>query len=205
MQNEGRQIRWFTGSQYNMVRALERMSDKIEERGGFVSRPNEELEIRTRGYDEQINDLENRVHFWEKTKEERGDDYLNGSVPKAIEYSKKRLADVKEKDENAPRVVTKLVSCICDVGITFDLDGFTYVFYADSNPFFPDMFVKHPVGAISKFYFDKVESGDKDWLLNGMFEPVASYEVIDLCAEKLLEFLEKQKSSKPCDFMVTTA
>ena len=92
-------------------------------------------------------------------------------------------------------IPTTFVSCICDLWIRFELDGFRYYFDVDHNPFFPDSFIKEPANGVGKYYGENVEAGDKDWLWDELFRPVAEEETIEKCADVLLDFLEKQKVS----------
>ena len=100
--------------------------------------------------------------------------------------------------DDIPAVTTNFVSLIADLWIRFELNGYRYYFEVDNNPFFPDGYIKTPVGWDGKSYIDKIESGEKSWLYDDMFRFAAKEEVIDLSAAALLNQLEAAQNS--CKF-----
>ena len=91
---------------------------------------------------------------------------------------------------DVPAVTTRFVSLTSDLWIRFELDGFRYYFQVDDNPFFPDGYTKVPEDWKGKGYLDSIESGDKNWLTNGMFRTAVSETEIRHAADALLKYLE---------------
>ena len=92
--------------------------------------------------------------------------------------------------DDVPPVATKFVSLIADLWIRFELDGYRYYFEVENNPYMPDGYIKTPVGWDGKSYIDKIKSGEKNWLYDGLFRFAAKEEMIDMSAAALLNQLQ---------------
>lgn len=96
----------------------------------------------------------------------------------------------REVRSDVPAVTTRFVSLTSDLWIRFELDGFRYYFQVDDNPFFPDGYTKVPKDWNGRGYLDSIESGDKNWLTDGMFRTAVSETEIRHAADALLKYLE---------------
>ena len=86
----------------------------------------------------------------------------------------------------APIIKTNFVSNIGDLWIRFELDGYRYYFQSESNPYFPDGFIKKPVDWTGEAFLDKIESADKSWMTDDMFSDSADDNAIEDSAKRLL-------------------
>ena len=96
--------------------------------------------------------------------------------------------------DDIPAVTTKFVSLVSDLWIRFELNGFRYYFEVSDNPYFPDGYIKTPVGWDGETYIDKIE--EKLWMLDGIFGKAADEDTIERSAVILLDQLEDAHDSR---------
>lgn len=188
---------WLNAVPYNMTRVLNRLADMVEQRGGTVNRNGEEKLIHTRGYVEHIRERQNQI--------EAGQFALRVDAAHDREKTEKRIAELeKEKSElmqaeqDAPVVKTNFVGFSFGMGIHFELDGYSYSFYCDSNPYLDDHYSKIPIAKDleQQYCSDAVEAFAKCWMLDELFRPVAEDDTIEKSAAILLDYLVGRPESK---------
>lgn len=177
---------WFSSVNYNLVRVLNRLAEIVEEDGGTVIYHDKEKLIHTRGFVEPIEKLRELKEATRKMLEMTLEDGPYISRMEAMNRIDKELSALLEEEKRAPVIRSKLVSTYgIGMWIDFEVGGFQYHFGPDDNPFFPDSVLKIPVGAKEEYYRDEIESGDKPWLIDNLFEPVAMDESIEKAARIL--------------------
>ena len=186
---------WFQSTKYNMVRVINALADLVEAKGGTVERQKEERLIHTRGYAEEIDSL--------KTRYERVRRAMIGMHPgdpaydtraKALEEIRKKLSDTEEMENNSPVITTYFCGIIPDAWIDFTLDGYGYYFAPDSNPYFPDKYIKRPLGKDERgYYLEEIEAENKCYMPDSMFTPVAPEDEIKAAAKELLAYLTSRE------------
>ena len=189
-----RKDRYFTASEYNMTRVVNRLAELVESAGGTVDRHTEERLIHTRGYDEKIDCAKRNIERIDFMSQMGAGDKQHAE--KAIETLKSELSELQGLKESAPIVKTNFVSLTSDLWIKFELDGCHYYIQFDNNPFFPDGWYKIPVADKDNrnaYYMDEIDGGDKEYYTNDMFAPVAKEETIEKAAEWIFDFMKNQK------------
>lgn len=111
----------------------------------------------------------------------------------AKKHSDELLIHLRGRDgvvlDTSPVVKTNFVSNFGDLWIRFELDGYRYYFQSESNPYFPDGFIKKPVDWTGEAFLDKIESADKSWMTDEMFSDSADDNAIEDSAKRLLKQL----------------
>ena len=177
---------WFSSVNYNLVRVLNRLAEIVEEDGGTVIYHDKEKLIHTRGFVEPIEKLRDLKEATRKMLEMTLEDGPYISRMEAMNRIDKELSALLEEEKRAPVIRSKLVSPYgIGMWINFEIGGFQYHFGPDDNPFFPDGVSKIPVEAKGRYYRDVIESGNKPWLIDDLFKPVATDESIESAARTL--------------------
>lgn len=186
--------RYFAPAKYNMVRVINVLATLVERHGGKVKRTNETLHIHTRGYDAKILDLQRIYDSLSNRLEPH--DLTEGEAEKkrkTLENISRKITDIENMKKMAPVIETSFISLISDLWIRFELNGCTYYFEVDDNPFFPDKFLKGKTGESIKRYMEEIECDKKTYYLNGIFEPVAEEKTILIAASDLYTLLTEME------------
>ncbi len=188
---------WLNAVPYNMTRVLNRLADMVEQRGGTVNRNGLEKLIHTRGYSTRIQKCQNLIEagrFALKTSQTLDRD----KTEKRIAELEKEKSELMQAEQDAPVVKTNFVGFSFGMAIHFELDGYRYSFYCDSNPYLDDSYSKIPIAKDleQQYCSDAVEAFAKCWMLDELFRPVAEDDTIEKSAAILLDYLVGRPESK---------
>lgn len=187
--------RYFPAVEFNAVRMINRLAELVREAGGRAEGHSEALYVHTRGYDERIGALRDRVAgakmYLKVCRPEKKD-----TAKEALDAFEAELCAVEGRKAKSPVVATQFVSLISDLWIRFSLDGYDYSFETEGNPFFPDEWTKVPSGGEGQCYRSEIEAGDKFYYPDDMFAPVAEEATVEKAAQDLLAFLRGQKAGR---------
>lgn len=174
---------WLASSEFNRARMIEALADLILSKGGKVKFTGEGVEIKTRGYNKEIDDLEKCIERYEK----RGIDTTK---------VKEKLKNVKETKAKAPIIQSRFMTKFgfSALSISFVIDDVYYHFEDDDNPFFNALLTKVKINDgkyYGEYYSGLITVEEKSYLYDDMWKGSASDEVILAAARELLTILDK--------------
>ena len=192
--------RYYDSVNYNMVRVFGELARIIKKNGGDVECPGEPLRIHTRGYHEKIMDVSQRQSNALRELGLCDDPERRKICQERVERLEKELSETVNLQYEAPVVETRFVTLISDLSIHFFIGGYMYYFSVDNNPFFPDRYTKKLIGRAVTVYSDQLsKDGWKPYLLDELFQPVASEKAIETSAQALYDSLMAAEESKCCE------
>ena len=199
---------WFTGSDYNTARVIEKIADIVLKHGGRVNFNDEGVEIRPRGYrpymEKAQKDIERAEFFLKDTTGVFTKEETKAKLREIIATLQNDLKELERKEEDAPVIKSRFASKygLCTGNIEFVLDHTLYTFEFADNPFFPDYWKKIQLNDndeyIGVYYSDNLvpEDTPKDYFVDELWKPCAAEETIDDVAEDIFERLMKKPHSE---------
>ncbi len=185
-------------TEYNAVRILNRLAELVEEAGGAVAVTNDEVVVRTKGYD---NALEGRRNERERLEREMiglspTTAWRKAALERRISILKKEEDVLKKERDEAPVVRTRFMDASLNYWIRFTLEGYEYNFLTEGTPFFPDRWSKKPEGSEDRVGMEAVPCGNKFYYPDEVFMPVAPRKTVEKAARGLFAFLKAQGVSR---------